>query len=58
MHWGTFDLTDEPPDEAPRELLRQRERVGVREDEIVVLAVGERRALPRPEARALDATPP
>jgi N-acyl-phosphatidylethanolamine-hydrolysing phospholipase D len=51
MHWGTFELTDEPPDEAPRELKRQRPSSGVREEEIALLAVGETRALP-PEARA------
>ncbi len=46
MHWGTFELTDEPPDEAPRELRRQMPLAGVREDEVALLAVGERRALP------------
>ena len=46
MHWGTFDLTDEPPDEAPRALRRELSRAGVREDEVAVMAVGETRALP------------
>ena len=46
MHWGTFDLTDEPPDEAPRELRRQLPLAKVSEEEIALLAVGERRALP------------
>jgi N-acyl-phosphatidylethanolamine-hydrolysing phospholipase D len=46
MHWGTFDLTDEPPGEPPRELSRRLSETDVREDEVVVLAVGERRALP------------
>jgi N-acyl-phosphatidylethanolamine-hydrolysing phospholipase D len=48
MHWGTFELTDEPPDEAPRELLRQLPRVGVRPEEVALLAIGETRALPAP----------
>jgi N-acyl-phosphatidylethanolamine-hydrolysing phospholipase D len=46
VHWGTFDLTDEPPDEAPRELRRQLAPEGVREDEVVLLRIGETRALP------------
>ncbi len=46
MHWGTFELTDEPPDEPPRELRRQMAVRGVREDEVALLAVGETRALP------------
>ena len=46
MHWGTFDLTDEPPDEAPRELGRQMQGLDVREEEVALLAVGETRALP------------
>jgi N-acyl-phosphatidylethanolamine-hydrolysing phospholipase D len=48
MHWGTFELTDEPPDEAPRELRRQLEQHGVREDEVALLRVGETRKLPAP----------
>jgi L-ascorbate metabolism protein UlaG (beta-lactamase superfamily)/MFS family permease len=46
MHWGTFELTDEPPDEAPRELRRQMPAAGVRDDEVALLSVGERRTLP------------
>jgi len=46
MHWGTFDLTDEPPDEAPRELRRQMQQLDIRDDEVSLLAVGETRALP------------
>ena len=46
MHWGTFELTDEPPDEPPRELQRQMRRLAVRDGEVVLLAVGETRALP------------
>jgi N-acyl-phosphatidylethanolamine-hydrolysing phospholipase D len=46
MHWGTFELTDEPPDEPPRELERQRARLRVDPREVALLAVGETRALP------------
>jgi len=46
MHWGTFELTDEPPDEAPREMRRQLAAEAVREDEVALLSVGETRTLP------------
>ncbi|HEU4430438.1 MAG TPA: MBL fold metallo-hydrolase, partial [Myxococcota bacterium] len=45
MHWGTFDLTDEPPDEPPRELRRHMAPLGLRDDEVALLAIGETRAL-------------
>jgi N-acyl-phosphatidylethanolamine-hydrolysing phospholipase D len=48
MHWGTFELTDEPPDEPPRELRRRMPAAGVRAEEVALLAVGETRALPPP----------
>lgn len=41
MHWGTFDLTDEPIDEAPRELRRAVERAGATMDRVRVMAIGE-----------------
>ena len=46
MHWGTFDLTDEPPD-LPPEVLRQvvRDR-GTDPERVLVLDVGERWHLP------------
>ncbi len=46
MHWGTFDLTDEPPDEPPRELVRAIARAGGDPASAVLLAIGERRTLP------------
>jgi N-acyl-phosphatidylethanolamine-hydrolysing phospholipase D len=49
MHWGTFDLTDEPVDLAPRVLAQVlAEERGDREDRdrIRTLAVGERWRLP------------
>lgn len=45
MHWGAFDLTDEPIDEAPKALARVlRERGG--DDRVHTLAVGETWPLP------------
>jgi N-acyl-phosphatidylethanolamine-hydrolysing phospholipase D len=46
MHWGTFDLTDEPLDEAPRVLARQIEARGVEAARVRTLAVGERWKVP------------
>ncbi len=63
MHWGTFDLTDEPLDLPPRELARiVAERSGG-DDRIRVLAVGERWKVPERTSagaaaeRSLDAFP-
>jgi N-acyl-phosphatidylethanolamine-hydrolysing phospholipase D len=44
MHWGTFDLTDEPLDEPPRRFRAEAERLGLGEDRAWVLSVGESRA--------------
>jgi N-acyl-phosphatidylethanolamine-hydrolysing phospholipase D len=46
MHWGTFDLTDEPVDEAPRALARVLEERGGEAARVKTLAVGERWKLP------------
>lgn len=43
MHWGTFDLTDESPDEPPRRFRAAAEAAGLGEDRAWVLAVGETR---------------
>ena len=46
MHWGTFEsLADEPLDEPPRVLARQREQHGLSEDQFDVLKIGETRRL-------------
>ena len=46
MHWGTFEgLTDEPMDEPPAELARQRERAGLARPDFDVMAIGETRAI-------------
>jgi N-acyl-phosphatidylethanolamine-hydrolysing phospholipase D len=44
MHWGTFDLSDEPPDEPPRRLLEVARARGIPEDRVWVLKHGETRA--------------
>jgi len=44
MHFGTFDLTDEPLDEPPRRFLAEAARRGIA-DRAFVMAVGETRAL-------------
>lgn len=46
MHWGTFDLTNEPVDEPPKGLRRAVQREGGDENAVRLLAVGERWQLP------------
>ena len=41
IHWGTFILTDEPPDEPPKRLAAAKEAKGLSEEEFVVLKHGE-----------------
>jgi N-acyl-phosphatidylethanolamine-hydrolysing phospholipase D len=43
MHWGTFDLTDERPDEPPTRFHAAAEAAGLDADRAWVLAVGETR---------------
>lgn len=43
MHWGTFDLTEEAPDEPPRRFRRAAARRGMDADRAWTLAVGESR---------------
>jgi N-acyl-phosphatidylethanolamine-hydrolysing phospholipase D len=43
MHWGTFDLTDEPLDEPPRWFRAEGERQGLRPEQVWVMSVGETR---------------
>ena len=42
MHWGTFDLTDEPIDHPPRVLKAHMEKTGADAARVRVMAVGER----------------
>jgi N-acyl-phosphatidylethanolamine-hydrolysing phospholipase D len=43
MHWGTFDLTDEPPDEPPLRFRTAADAAGLDPDRAWVMAVGESR---------------
>lgn len=47
VHWGTFELTDEPLDTPPVALAAARRAQGVADDAFFVLAVGQTRRLPR-----------
>jgi L-ascorbate metabolism protein UlaG (beta-lactamase superfamily) len=46
MHWGTFDLTDEPPAEPPERMRAWWREKGYDESRLWVLDVGETRTLP------------
>ena len=41
IHWGTFELTDEPLDEPPRALADARRKAGISDDRFFVLKHGE-----------------
>ena len=43
IHWGTFDLADEPIDEPPRRMLAETERRGIPADRAWILKHGETR---------------
>jgi N-acyl-phosphatidylethanolamine-hydrolysing phospholipase D len=43
VHWGTFQLTDEPLDQPPRDLAMARQALKVKDTDFVVLAIGESR---------------
>lgn len=43
MHFGTFDLADEPPDEPPRRFRAEAGRLGWGEDRVWIMQVGETR---------------
>ena len=45
IHWGTFQLTDEPPDEPAAELIRLRKERSLAPDDFDVMKVGETRRL-------------
>ena len=47
IHWGTFELTDEPLDEPPRALAGAMQRAGLTEDQFFLLALGQTRKLPQ-----------
>jgi N-acyl-phosphatidylethanolamine-hydrolysing phospholipase D len=47
VHWGTFNLTDEPLDEPPRALAQARVDHGISDEDFFLLKVGETRRLPQ-----------
>jgi len=47
VHWGTFDLGDEPTDQAPQDLALARQAKGLEPEAFKVLAVGQTWRLPR-----------
>ncbi len=51
MHWGTFDLTDEPLDLPPRALREAVAAAGGPAERVKLLAIGERWHLPDTETR-------
>lgn len=52
VHWGTFELTDEPLDEPPRALVAEREKQGLTETEFFVIPIGATTRLPRRSVKA------
>jgi len=60
IHWGTFELTDEPLDQPPRALAAARAQAGLADDEFFLLAIGQTRWLAprnRPASIRPDARP-
>lgn len=47
MHWGTIQLSDEPPFEAPIRFQRAAEKAGFLSNEIWIFKIGETRLLRR-----------
>ena len=45
MHWGTFDLTDEPPDEPPNRLGAALQKAGIPSERFFLMQHGETRTL-------------
>ena len=56
VHWGTFELTDEPLDQPLRDLQATRDAAGLASSAFFVLAVGETRALTARESAGAQAT--
>ena len=47
VHWGTFELTDEPLDQPPKDLAVARKAAGLQDGDFAVLAIGQTRRFPR-----------
>lgn len=47
VHWGTFELTDEPLDQPPKDLEVARSAAGLSGEDFFVLRIGETRRFPR-----------
>ena len=47
VHWGTFNLTDEPLDQPPKDLAAARKAQGVADEDFFLMAIGQTRELPR-----------
>jgi L-ascorbate metabolism protein UlaG (beta-lactamase superfamily) len=58
VHWGTFDLTDEPADLAPHALAEAVAQAGGDASKALTLAIGERWHLPAGDAPATRAPRP
>jgi len=50
MHWGTFNLSDEPPSEPPRLFKQAGAELGYSDDAVWVMKIGETRSLAKPQA--------
>ena len=47
MHWGTFELSDEPLDQPPKDLAAAAREQDLAADAFTVMAIGQTRVLPK-----------